>query len=257
MKPDLSEITFVIPFYLDSKERDENLSCIVNFLQKNFSTNVLLVESLNKPKTEAPEILKNLLGNIEYEPHEPIYSSPEIFYRTETINFGIKKCKTPYACIYDTDVIFEPANFVRSLELLKQGNTLVYPYGGKFVDIERSYLTDGIIKERESYVTESFGGAVFVNIEKYKQCGLENQNIIGWGFEDFERIDRIKILGHTWARVPGTCWHIEHPRGINSSTQNPHWANNEKELYKVRAMHKEELTNYINQWQWTQKNLKD
>lgn len=252
MKPDLSEITFVIPYRIDSPERQENLCSIMDFLDTNFNTSILLVEEDRKHYVDISYSYEKFLyysynDNIKYH---FLKIGTDIFYRTRVINYGLKQCKTKYACIYDTDVIFEPANFIKSLELLKEGNTLVYPYSGKFVDIERSYLTDGIIKERESYVAESFGGAVFLNIEKYRQCGLENENIIGWGFEDFERIDRVKILEHNYARVNGTCWHIEHPRGINSSTQNPHWANNEKELYKVRAMNKEELQNYINQWLW-------
>lgn len=239
MKPDLSEITFIIPVSLDSTERMDSLNNILHFINDKFKTNIIIIEEDTEQKVFCIETNIDLYF---------LKRESNIFYRTKVINHGLKRAQTKYACIYDTDVIFEPASFVKALELLKEDNTLVYPYSGKFVDIERSYLSDGIIKERPSCVIESFGGALFVNLEKYKECGLENETIIGWGFEDFERHDRVKILGHKIARVPGTCWHIEHPRGINSSTQNPHWANNEKELYKVRGMDKEELQKYISLW---------
>ncbi|KKS77415.1 MAG: hypothetical protein UV51_C0007G0013 [Candidatus Woesebacteria bacterium GW2011_GWC1_42_9] len=241
---DLSEITFVIPFFIDSKEREENLLHVVKFLTKNFKTNILLVE-------ESEMVTMNIhrLGNPDVKTIF-IKRSMDLFNRTKVINDGIMECKTPYISVYDTDVIFYVDNYVNSYQHLRSGSAMVYPYSGKFVDIDRSYIADGVIREANTYGTDSYGGAFFANRDKYMEAGMENENIIGWGAEDAERRSRMAKLGHQIVRIPGTCWHISHPRGINSSTANPFWASNEKEYYKVDSMTKEELEKYISTWKW-------
>lgn len=227
MKHDLQDITFVIPFHKDSQERETNILCILKFLFDNFNTGILTIEDDDKFMHEG------------------------IWYRTKAINEGLRNAKTKFVAIYDTDVIFPPDNIVKAYELLKGGHTLIYPYSGKLVDINRSYIYDGEIKEKESYVSASYGGAVFVNKEKYKKCGWENENIIGWGFEDYERVARVRTLDHSIARVEGTCYHIQHPINQHSSPQNPFWKNNEGEYYRIKNLSKEELEDEIKRWKWT------
>ena len=238
MKHDLKDITFVIPFYLENKERSDNLYCIYNFLRDNFETNFFLIQSYREIGEQLP--ISDFF----------IRQENEIFHRTKVINAGIKSVQTKYFSIYDTDTIFSIENIVAAALRLRDGAQAVYPYDGRFIDIDRSYLRDGIIKEATSFATESKGGAVFLNTKDYFSTGLENENIISWGPEDAERYERMKTLGFRIERMPGKCWHISHQRGVNSGPQNPHTTANNSEYEKVKAMNKEELQAYIKTWAW-------
>ncbi len=246
VKHNLSQITFIIPFFYDSPERLENLECIVHWLRVNFETNIIVVDNTT-------------FGNNPYfglDGNCAIYNLGNftpIFNRTKTINYGIKAAKTPFVAIYDTDVIFDIEHFVSAyLKLTHQYSSysMVYPYNGKFVDIDRSFITDGIINARESFAENSLGGAVFLNKAHYLKAGLENENIISWGPEDAERYARMQNLGYLIYRTPGTCYHIQHPIGINSGTKNPHYEANVAEYQKVKAMGMYELVMYVKTWPW-------
>lgn len=245
-KPDLKDVTFVIPFHKDSEDRIENLECILKFIQSNFHTNIILVESY-----EQQPCARGLAFSGDGMLYIPVKQDGKIFHRTKIINTGIKACKTKYFCNYDTDVVFPIQNIVKAVEMLRDGVQVSYPYDGRFMDIKRSYITDGIIDEHVSFATESVGGAVFLNKDAYWKAGYENENIYGWGYEDCCRYARFYTLGYSIARTEGKCWHITHSRGINSSNLNPHDAANKKEYEKVKAMNKEALEKYISTWHWT------
>ena len=247
MKIDLKDLTFIIPFSYDSIERAENLNYILGFFRDNFETNIVLIESGIKQFSFTEDYL--CVPNYLFLP-----TSNEIFHRTKVINAGIKKAKTPYIAIYDTDVFISPIeNYLKGVELLKQGHKIVYPYDGRFIDVERSLIKDGIIKEYQSCATGSYGGCVLLNRETYIEAGIENENLYGWGFDDFERKERMEILGNHAARIEGICYHIKHPLGINSSVQNPNWQKNKEEYERIKIMSEQQLRDEIKTWQWTKR----
>ena len=242
---DLRDTSFIVPFFYDSKERCENLVCILDWITENFDTNIILVEE----DEVAPTVdhAKHSYG-VNY-----IFMKrtiPGIFHRTKVINAGIKATTTPYISIYDTDCIFPPAQVAVAVEKLREGADACYPYGGDFVDIDRSYIATGVVKERESFTKESVGGAVFLKRERYIEAGMENENLISHAPEDVERFYRMKTLGRRVERVDGKCWHITHSRGPNSGPLHQYVNSNMKEYLKVRAMEKKELEEYIKTWTW-------
>ena len=239
----LKNCTFAIPFFPDSEERIENIKCILRFLTDNFDTRILVVEQNSQP-TDSVMFFGN---GVKYQLIKAEVGEGFIFHRTRIINEGIKRVSTPYFCNYDTDVIFQPQQLVRSVELLHEGAQVVYPYSGDFVDIERDdYLKNGTIRERESFAVDSKGGAVFMNTKDYVAAGMENEFLYGHAPEDMERWHRLSTLGYRIARTEGKCWHIMHERGA----QNPHNEKNMAEFEKVKAMGKEELMEYIKTWKW-------
>jgi predicted glycosyltransferase involved in capsule biosynthesis len=80
---------------------------------------------------------------------------------------------------------------------------------------------------------------------------MENENFIGWGCEDNERIIRAKKLGMSLHRVPGNLYHLDHTRHERENFDNDNYKNNVKELNKVNKMSQEELATYIKTWNWT------
>lgn len=252
MKSDFSELTFVIPFYYDGEFRLENLHCILKILGQ-FNANIIVIEQGDYQHfTNTDYYFDNarVSGKCWFIPNRKATDVDGIFYRTRIINIGLEKVETKYAAIYDTDVFFEYENYVRAYQKLKENYTFVYPYDGRFVDIERQYIKDGIIKEKESFANGSYGGAVFLNLSKYKEYGLENENLVGWSPDDVERHARVSTLGGDICRIEGKCYHIWHPKIGYAGTANPFKEQNLKEYHKVMNMTKEELQEYVKNWNW-------
>ena len=251
-KYDLPDLTFVIPFYYDGEFRLENLQIVLKILGQ-FEANVIVIEQGNYQhftNTDYYFDAAGINGKYWFIPNRDVTIMDGLFYRTRIINIGLKKVETKYAAIYDTDVFFESKNYLRAYQKLNENYTFVYPYDGKFVDVERHYIKDGIIKEKESFANGSYGGAVFVNLSKYQECGLENENLIGWSPDDVERQARVSILGNGICRIEGKCYHILHQKIGFASSANPFNEQNLKEYHKVMNMKKEELQDYIKTWNW-------
>ena len=244
------DLTFVIPFYYDGEFRLENLNCILRILGQ-FKANVIVVEQGSYQHfTNADYYFNEAKVNGEYYfiPNYRVCQDLgiEIFYRTRIINLGLKKVTTQYAAIYDADVFFTPENYARAYQKLEEKYSFVYPYDGMFVDVDREFITTGKASERVSMVTGSYGGAVFLNLNDYQKIGLENENLIGWAPDDFERHSRADTFGLNICRIEGKCYHIYHPQ----VGTNPYNEQNVKEYNKVMNMKNNELTAYIKTWQW-------
>jgi len=251
MKRDLSDITFIIPFHFDSEERLANAMYIINFLDSNFKTKILLLEAGTNRSfpSDIPceyEMLDDATG-FHY------HGAVKIFFRTRVLNYGIKKSTTRFVAIYDTDVFFNVQQYTKSAEILRSAEApvLLYPYDGKWLELNRSFLSDGVIRPKTSYGVGSLGGACFLDREKYKELGMESERIIGWGYDDVYRHHIMVKLGLKVCRVPGDLYHLEHPRGINSGTGNPLWRPGEDEFKRIKEMTPDEFMEYIKTYEWT------
>lgn len=242
MKANLRDTTIIIPIFIDSTERLENLIYVVEYIQVYFHTHIIIIESGDQPTKEILE-----MEDVQYVFHK---KTEDFFHRTKLLNSGIRLSRTRFVCLYDADVFFEPRAYAEAQKMCSEGYSMVYPYGGKFVDVGRDVLRNGDIAEFASFATNSVGGAVFINRGDYWDAGLENENIVGWGPEDNERLARMIKLGYKTCRVEGTCWHIVHPRGTNDGPKNPYTERNNEEYEGVKEMSKEMLKEYIETWPW-------
>lgn len=233
----IPDLTIIIPYYQDSKERYENLCAVYDFLKRKFNVKILIVRYAGS-NSKVPADADTLF----------ITGWNGTFHRTHAINEGIKFAKTPYIAIYDCDCIFNISSIVESVDLLRHGATLVYPFNGCFVDISRDYIKEGVKIEHPSYAVNSYGGACFLNREDYIKCGMENEYLLNaWCHDDIERFKRVSKLGYRVERVDGKCWHISHPPSADSK-KSP----SNEEYNKVANMSKEDLESYIKTWSWIQ-----
>lgn len=238
----LKDVTFIIPYYMDTLERYENLNAILNFINEKFTTNIMIVRYAGSYSKVPVDEKKNRMEYLH------ITGWDGVFHRTHVINEGIKYANTQHVAIYDCDCIFEKSSIMEAVDILRAGAaTLVYPYGGKFVDIDRSYINEGAIIPHHSYAMNSYGGACFLNRADYFKCGLENENLPNaWCHDDVERYERVKNLGYTIKRVlDGTCYHIQHTPS-EASKLKP----SDAEYQKIKNMRKSELEEYIKSWSW-------
>ncbi|PZP47898.1 MAG: hypothetical protein DI598_10550 [Pseudopedobacter saltans] len=261
MKPNhkktiLKDVTFLIPTRIESIERLENIIAVVEHLQENFETNVMILEA--SPRKTF--ILKKCLPeNVEIYFVE---DDNQIFHRTRYINDLVSLSKTPYIAIWDTDVIVKELQISQSVELLRsQKADFVFPYDGVFLEIgyvkrleflkkkEISVLFDGIAKMFPLYGYFSVGGGFIANKVSYLEAGMENMHFDGWGPEDGERATRWDILDFKVLRTIGPMFHLTHPRGINSGMRKEEELNNGiKEYLRICKMSQMELKNEIARW---------
>jgi hypothetical protein len=243
---DLSDVTFTIPLRIDSKDRLENIQFIIEYLNKNFRTNIMVWE-------EGPK--KTVDFDCE---HIFKQSNDPVFHRTRILNEMCKRSMTDIIANYDTDVVFPVFNYVEAVEMIRGGGfDGVYPYAGPFCDVSRKSIQN--IRTNNDPTRElviqvlnslSLGGCIFWNRDKFIEGGMENENFISWGYEDNERAYRFQTLGCNLGRTSGNLYHFTHQRGHNSDASNKYIAQNRQELAKVKAMGQWELMDYIKTWTW-------
>jgi len=253
----LTDVTFTIPVKFDSNDRKRNLATIVGYLLKNFNTNIIILE--DGPHHAVQDVLSEY--NKKYTHIFVKKTNNDLMHRTMYLNFMAKEAKTPIIVNYDTDVLLPIDQYVKSVDLIRNGIADgVYPYAGKFINIE-GQLQELVIKNKSLMgITESsgrclaensYGGCVFWNKDKFIQGGMENENFISWGPEDLERYIRFTKMGYKIQRIPGVLYHLNHQKSLNSANmQHSAFQNNEAEYQKVKNMHPEELKNYIKSWKW-------
>ncbi len=221
-KVDLEDLTFLIPVRLDSMIRLENLLAVVAYIQKHFRAHVMVWEASYYNR----HVLDHLLPkNIEYNFVE---DKDPIFYRTYYLNQMTLRVHTEFMALWDADVLAPPAQVIQSMEMLRNQDTeVVFPYDGNFMEVSEllrirylstqqiKSLTHNIGKMNCLYTGPQSGGAVLINVEKYKQSGMENERYYGWAPEDWERVLRWKNLGYRIDRIPGPLFHLTHPRDHN------------------------------------------
>ncbi len=248
----LSDTTFLIPIRIDSSDRLENLEIIINYLQKSFDTNIIVLEA------DKNQRVINLPEGVQYY---YICDGKEWFHRTKYLNILIKKARTPFISIYDADVIFPEKQIIQCVDWLRKGDcNVAYPYTGFFGEVDvlakhifskildSNYLTENIGKLRAGSM-RSCGGAVFVDRQKYISAGMENEQFKKWGAEDKERLKRMEILDFRIKRSPGALYHLPHKRGKNSRYLSmDDQTTSIKEFIKVANMTQKELIEYISLW---------
>ena len=251
-KTDLTKITFMIPVRFDSMIRLENLILSVNYICRNFKTNIIVLQASKYDNG----YVKKLLGN------KAVYRFVEdfdnVFYRTKYLNYMTMLSDTPYVSIWDADVIIPKEQLVKAVEELDGGADVVYPYDGHFYDtttiIRELYLKHPNIRFLERnrqkmymrYGNKMTGGAIFVNKQAYISSGMENVDFYGWGPEDGERYIRWRKLDYKISIIKGHLFHLTHGRGNDSkfrSTDQMLVTN--MELTKLYKSNKAEILNDI------------
>lgn len=254
-----NNLTIVIPIRIDSDVRLRNLNAVVKYYNR-MELPLLLIEADEHPQIE-------VVKSYSYVRHIFISDSNPIFHRTRYINLGLRNITTPHAAIIDADVIVPPEQFkLANFHLNHTPMTL--PYDGPFINMPHilgdTFRNTASLEDIQTYYQSnkmdymfgyhSVGGAYLVNVELYRQCGWENEYFIGWGPEDFERVQRMDILGFPVRRIHGVIYHLDHPRGINSGNSPFELAfSTRKEYCKICSMTANELSAYISSWPWVLK----
>jgi hypothetical protein len=248
---DLQDVTFMILIRVDSEDRRENMETIIKYLNKYFITNIILLEADEETKlgaTPLPENVKYVF----------VKDSAPLLHRTRWNTELAKLATTPIVAIYDTDVVFSPAQIETTVNNIRSGRAdYAVPFDGEFVCIDKLFKkifmkildTELLFQNTGKFSVSSkrsFGGAAFIKRQVFINAGFDNINITSWGPEDIERQKRMKILGYKVVRTKGPLFHLHHKRGINSLYNNETDRIKLMEEYlRVTSMRRKELEAYI------------
>jgi SAM-dependent methyltransferase len=248
-KIDLKDATFTVPVSFDHPDRKQNLDLSLCLLQRDFDTNVIVME-------QGGDRFQYVKEWARYERFEGVE-----FHRTKMLNQMAAMAETDIVVNWDADTFLYPMQILQAVEKIRDGADMVYPFDGRsarvprvsnFGKLERS-LDVGIFgglefKGMDKY--DSVGHCVFFDRQAFMDGGMENENMISFGPEDVERFERFKRLGFKVEKIKGPVYHLDHWIGVNSGNRNPHFKSNWAELEKIRAMSDEGLREYVNGWEW-------
>ena len=233
-----SYITFCVPLFIDSKEREKNRDTFISYWKNH--VNILL------------------------------WTCSKDFHRVHIHNNLARLVKTPFMALVDIDCIVPYSQILKACNRMSKGVDFILPYDQPIKNIDShlnvketwsGYVIDEKLLKKyfdetitwnipEIINTPIHKGLIFcANLKSFFKFGLENEHFFGWGFEDEERLERAKKLGFSFERIPGDCYHLEHPKSP-TCRQNDLWKNNFFEFFKIRTMNSQELQKYIKTWHW-------
>lgn len=250
------DVTFTIPVTYDHDDRRHNLNLSVCLLQRAFDTNVIIGEG----KTRKFEYMSKWAKYMYFE-------GMEVFHRTKMLNDMAIEAETGIIVNWDCDTVLPPLRVWSAIEALRKGADMVYPYDGNVYHVPRMPNFEKLEKALDTGVfglntfrgkngkeiKTSVGHAVFFNKESFIMGGMENEQMISYAPEDWERYDRFKALGFKIERIDGPMYHIEHFRGPDSSALNPKFKTNHLVLDEQRKLSPEELRKQVDNWPWVNK----
>ena len=239
-KIDLADVTFLIPVKIDSHQRIENTNVVVKFITRYFKTDISILET----DIEQRYFLEKKQPNVHYR---FIEDQNETYNKAYYVNWLISMTNSSFLVVWDADAIVSKEQIIDGLDALKSGKSIIsLPYDGRVYSVNepisrlfREKLSFEILissipvfKLMHGYFMT--GGIYMVNRNNFIEHGGENEKILGWGFEDAERLKRMETMDLLIYYSKGPLFHLWHPRGKNSWFANREIEkNNRKEFLKT------------------------
>ena len=270
----LAQVTCVIPFRNDSRQRCRNLNAVVGYLTE---LGCSIVVSESGPRQCAPQIVT--AGGVKcrfyfYRDIEPL------FHRTRAINRAAHSVRTALVALWDTDVVIPYIQLACSaVRLLERECDYAFPFDGRCVDFadharrgqlskvmrqvafatytpeveedgegEITVLTSGRKLVGRMVTKTCVGGAILFRREVFMDGGMENEVFVSYGPEDQERAARFRKLEFMSYRAQGLLYHLAHPRGINSDDGHTFSASNWAEFRRIKRLSWLRLEAEIAKW---------
>lgn len=263
---DMRDTTFTIPVFYDHPDRKQNADLSICMLQREIDTHIIVGEKVGPDEFPAFEYFSKWCRYVKFD-----YKN---FHRTRMLNEMALMAETPIIVNWDCDSFVSPLQLWLTVQAIREGAAMIYPYDGRSARVPREawfkkvekYLDIGIFSDTEftgkrsidgksskPLPVNSVGHAVFFNKEAFIDGGMENEYMISFGPEDAERWNRFNALGFRVERIRGCMYHMDHWCGPDSSSRNPYFEKNHRELDKILAMNAEQLRTYVDSWPWRHK----
>jgi len=258
----LENTTFIIPLFIESKDRYNNAKTVLEYLNKHFKTSLIIHEFINDiSKLDFLDKLTNL--NIQHMTE--VITEHGVYHRTRQLNEMLNLVKTPVVCNYDIDVILPVESYILSQYLLSNSIfDVVYPYGyGKYqYQVDRGFdrkkfNKDFNIKSIENNFLNKeisrYGHCIFFRTDKYKSIGGENEEFISYGPEDSERYERCVRFNLNLHRIEDFVYHLEHSRTEFSNSRHRYYNSNSMLYERIKNMKNDDFTEYYSSLDYIKK----
>lgn len=246
-----NDLTITIPVRIDSTQRLNNLVACTNALLATTSARILVGIANPSHLAHALETRVEIVSISD--------SESSAFHRTRFLNEMARMVSTPFIANVDADVVVPIRQWEETLELLRNTSVgLVYPYDGRMVNLswghhpwlEQAAYSSMPIVNRHLLHENSVGGCVVWRLSDFFRIGMENEKLISWGFDDNDRIARASKLGVEIRRTSGVIYHLDHPRGADSSPENQSYRDNAAEFQRINSLSASYLSAEISTWPW-------
>jgi predicted glycosyltransferase involved in capsule biosynthesis len=247
---DLTDLTFIIPIYIDSTDRLNNVKTILGYLNHNFKTNIIIHELIDNVSTLELNSFNNLNIN-----HITEYRNNNNYHRTRQLNEMLNITKTSVVVNYDIDVLLPIDSYIKSYNMINNNDAdIVYPYGlGNWQkrvyqsfnreQFNKLYDIDLISNNIDTW-DAAVGHCFFIRTSDYKKAGGENEKFIAYGPEDCERFERFKKINLRIERINDWVYHFEHYRREFSNIENPSFTDNEKLFDYLKSLDRDAIELY-------------
>lgn len=256
----LKRLNFIIITKIDSKDRLENIKTSIEFLNFHFTNKILICEYDKNSNID-------FNGNYSKVLIKPV---SEGFWRNYAANKVYELLVTDIIFNLESDVLFDPTSIVESYNtILNDNNKLCMPFDGipiwmnekvtqtfkktrKLPEMWKDFYGLKNFKQTDVYgnlqriIIPHPGFCYMININRFKDIGMENQNFVKHGYDDVERLIRAHKKGLEIKYSEGVCYHLFHERNIKNNYYNKDFTN-QKECLKVANMSQQELNIYIEQ----------
>ena len=201
--------TYIIG-YRHKLERLNNLKRVLDWLNGFQGVEIILVEQDKSPKLPAYS-----LKGFKY-----IFTKSDMpFNKSWAFNVGTKYSSTNIIIFGDSDLIMDPQEFINSVKLLEQYES-VNPYS-KVIDLvtnENGLPLEALKQIQRPYrgeldiqKTPIAGGIIIFRKDALIRLGGWDENMLGWGCEDNAISIKIEKL-IKWTEVPNRCYHLYHEK---------------------------------------------
>lgn len=263
-KLDFKNISIISHIRIDNKDRLEN------FLLRNsiFESRCENLEFVN-----VEDDIQRRIPQINREVYK-LTNNSGLYNKNLSYNIGSKLTDRKYLIFLDIDCIIEPHTIKCITEhpktVLNLQNTVIYPF--EYVvylknDVKNKFKKNPTLEnlilnskkldtsknnlgESGALIKNSCGGCFILEKDFFKSVNGFNPNFYGWGYEDSEFRDRLKILDKNPIRALGSyMYHLPHGEHYFRRDKQDRLAeHNKKEYNKIINMSKEQCLEYMKTW---------
>lgn len=222
---DFNDVAILIPIRIDSLDRLENITYVVNFLLKYCNINIYILHADIIQRRYLERLLPIECKYCFIEDKDPI------FHRTMYINQLFNISSEPILSIWDADVIIPPEQLYYAIKNIRyKCCDVCFPYDGRFFNVDSNIksvffeedfdiqvLKNQINKLKILYGNIQNGGVLFISRDAFIDSGCEDESFYGWGPEDWNRVEKWKVLNYRISRSKGPLFHLTHVRDINGN----------------------------------------
>lgn len=249
----LKDVTFVIPFRIETREQIKIMDITLDSIACRFASHVILLEAGEKRRYRK----RNPTAQVSYsfiEDRDPV------FRRTRYLNILYASVHTRMLAVWEIGLLVPDGQIIDAVEQVRKNRTLTgLPHDGtirlltpEYTDLYKktfniSVLLRGKYSFQTAYGKLSVSGGFIADTEKLRMAGGENENLTGDGMEDCERIKRMEIFYDMPVYKSAGCAFRMYPH-IITPIQNRYTVENRKEFLKICKMDQYELREYIKNW---------